>query len=263
MSHTDLSVYLHLVGAFGAAFMAGAINSVAGGGTMVSFPLLMFLGLPPVIANATNTCGIWPGAIGSIWGFRRELKNVPKALRWFIVPALLGGAGGAFILKFTSENIFTHLVPWLLLFATVLFAIQTPVQKWLKSLQGVREVRSNRIALATILQMLVGLYGGYFGAGMSIMMLSILAVIGMADILEMSAMTSFLSLGINGIAGLIFALSGMVEWSYVGAMAVGAIAGGYGAAGMARKIGKTAVRKFVIFVGFSIAVLMFIRISRG
>jgi uncharacterized membrane protein YfcA len=179
------------------------------------------------------------------------------------VPAVIGGAAGAMILKYTPENVFAHLVPWLILFATVLLMIQGPVQKRLRSLHGVAETRTNWIAVATLLQILVGIYGGYFGAGMSIMMLSILGIIGMVDILEMSAMTSLLSLAINGVAGVIFALSGMVQWPYVGAMAVGAIVGGYGAAGVARKIGKTAVRKFVVFIGFSIAVVMFIRIWRG
>lgn len=254
--------FLHLLGAFLAAFLAGAVNSVAGGGTMISFPVLVALGLPPIVANATNTVGIWPGSLGSIWGFRKELARVPRLMRWLLVPALVGGAAGAFLLRMTPPGVFDQLVPWLILFATVLFILQAPIQRKLRSAEAARAAGPGWLAAAVFAQVLVSVYGGYFGAGMSIMMLSILGVIGMTDILEMSAMTSLLSLGINGIAGLIFAQAGLVFWPYVLAMALGAIVGGYGAAGAARRIGKVAVRRFVIAVGLTIAVVMFVRVLR-
>ena len=251
---------VHLLGAFIAAFLAGAINSVAGGGTMISFPVLVALGLPPIIANATNTVGIWPGALGSIWGFRKELARVPRQILLLLVPAFIGGATGAVMLRVTPSGVFDRLVPWLILFATILFILQGPIQKKLRSAEAARAAGPAWMSAAVFAQVLTAVYGGYFGAGMSIMMLSILGIIGMTDILEMSAMTSLLSLCINGIAGLIFAQGGLVFWPYVLAMAVGAVAGGYGAAGVARKIGKTWVRRFVIAVGLSIAVAMFVRV---
>jgi uncharacterized membrane protein YfcA len=249
--------------AFLAAFVAGAINSVAGGGTMISFPVLVALGLPSVIANATNTVGIWPGSIGSIWGFRRELKKLNRRLLWLLVPAAAGGGVGAWLLRRTSTSTFDRLVPILLLFATVMFMIQGPVQRYLKSAEAAQAGGSRWLAVALLAQLAVAIYGGYFGAGMSIMNLSILGLLGMTDILEMNAMTSLVSFFINGIAGVLFAINGLVEWRFVGAMVVGALAGGYGAVGIARRIGKPAIRRFIIGVGLALAVLMAIRVLRG
>jgi uncharacterized protein len=254
----------HVLCAFLAAFLASAVNSVAGGGTMISFPVLVALGLPPIVANATNTVGIWPGSLGSIWGFRREMGRVPGAMRWLlIIPAIVGGAGGALLLRITPPGVFDRLIPWLILFATVLFMLQGPIQRRLRSAEAAQRAGPAWMAAAVLAQAAVAVYGGYFGAGMSIMMLSILGIIGMTDILEMSAMTSLLSLCINGVAGLLFAQAGMVAWPYAFAMVFGAVAGGYGAAGVARRIGRAPVRRFVIFVGLAIAVAMFIRVARG
>lgn len=250
-------------GAFGAAFLAGAINSVAGGGTMISFPVLVFLGLPPIMANATNTVGIWPGSLGSVYGFRPELKRVPRFMRWLLLPAAAGGLIGAILLRVTPPRLFDHLVPWLLFFATVLFMIQAPIQRRLRSVEAAEHGGAGWRTLAILAQLAVAIYGGYFGAGMSIMMLSILALIGMTDILEMNGMTSLLSLAINGVAGLFFAFAGLVAWPFVLAMAAGATAGGYGAAGLARRIGKVMVRRFVIAMGLTIAVIMFIKVVRS
>ncbi len=253
--------FLHLLGAFGAAFIAGAINSVAGGGTLISFPILVALGLPPIFANATNTVGIWPGAVGSLLGFREELRRIPKLMRWLLIPAGVGSLGGAILLKITPPGVFDHLVPWLILFSVVLFIIQAPIQKKLRSAEAAQKGGRSWLTLAMIAQVCVAIYGGYFGAGMSIMMLSILALIGMTDILEMSAMTSLLSLAINGVAGIFFACAGLVYWPFALAMALGAVVGGYGAAGVARRIGKVAIRRFVIFMGITIAAVMFIRVA--
>src|SRR5690349_6424368 len=122
----------HLLAAALAAFLAGAINSVAGGGTLVSFPTLVWLGLPSIIANATSTVAIWPGSLGSIWGFRREFKQTDPRMRWLCVSSLMGGGVGAMLLRSTPAALFEKLVPFLILFATVLFTIQAPIQKKLR-----------------------------------------------------------------------------------------------------------------------------------
>lgn len=251
-----------LAGAFGAAFLAGAINSVAGGGTMISFPVLIGLGLPPVIANATNTVGIWPGTIGSIWGFRRELSRIKRRMLWLLVPAAVGGGAGALLLRFTPASTFETLVPILLLFATVLFMIQGPIQRRLRSTEAAHEAGPGWMTVALTAQLAVAIYGGYFGAGMSIMNLSILGMLGMTDILEMNGMTSAVSFVINGVAGVLFVIAGLVAWPYALAMTVGSLVGGYGAAGIARRIGKPAVRKFVISVGLALAAVMAYRVLR-
>ncbi|MFP5228127.1 MAG: sulfite exporter TauE/SafE family protein [Acidobacteriota bacterium] len=265
---------VHLLAAAGAAFLAGGINSVAGGGTMISFPALLALGLASIAANATSTVAIWPGSLGSLWGFRRELAAVPRPMLLLAFPALLGGLAGALLLRRTPEKVFDHLIPFLLLFATVLFAIQAPVQRRLRARAADRSLAgphggdaapdTNRksslwITTAALAQFAVGIYGGYFGAGMSIMMLTLLAYLGMDDILKMNAMTSFLSLCTNGVAAVLFAAAHMVVWSYVVAMMAAALLGGYGAAGVARKVGRVIVRRFVIVVGFTIAVVLFVK----
>lgn len=242
-----------------AAFLAGAINSVAGGGTLISFPVLLWLGLPSITANATNTVAIWPGSLGSLWGFRRELRQTEKRIRWLSVVCLLGGLAGAVLLRRTPTAVFDRLVPFLLLFATLLFTVQDTVRKRLGP--GSRATRSTLgwIVFAVVFQLLVAIYGGYFGAGMSIMMLTSLGILGMSDILEMNALTSLFALCINGMAALLFIVTGMVDWRYLLPMAAAALAGGYGAAGVARRVGRTAVRRFVIGVGFAISIYLFVK----
>lgn len=245
--------------------MAGAINSVAGGGTLVTFPTLLWLGLPPIVANATNTLAIWPGSLGSLWGFRREMRQIDRSMLWLIVPSLAGGATGALLLRMTPPGVFSRLVPFLVLFATVLFSVQGSVQRWLRTAQAAEgDSRSARwLAGALVFQFFVATYGGYFGAGMGIMMLSALSIMGMTDILRMNALTSLLALFINGTAAILFTLAGLISWPFVLAMAIGAVAGGYGAAGLARRIGKAHVRRFVIIVGYTIATVLFVRMLRG
>ena len=247
-----------------AAFLAGGINSVAGGGTLITFPALLALGLPPIAANATSTVAIWPGSIGSVWGFRRELRAVHRGVFLLILPTILGGAAGALLLRMTPAAIFAHLVPFLILLATLLFAVQAPVQRRIRAQLGTAPATPGRrsrawIAGAFVTQLAVGIYGGYFGAGMSIMLLTVLALLGMEDILQMNGVSSVLSLCANGVASVVFAAAHMVVWSYVGAMMAAALFGGWAAAGVARRVGKVMVRRFVIAVGFTICVVLFVR----
>ena len=254
------STPLHILAASAAAFLAGAINSVAGGGTLITFPTLIGLGLPSEIANATNTVAIWPGALGSMWGFRREIRDVDRRWAWLAIPSLVGGGIGATLLRITPPSIFDHLVPFLILFATLLFTIQGPIQARLRKRSKSQEALSVSFTPALIAQLFIAIYGGYFGAGIGILMLSALSIAGMTDILQMSGLTSFYGLCINGVAAARFIAAHMIDWRYVPWMAIAAIIGGYGAAGIARKIGKVMVRRFVIGVGFTIALIMFVRV---
>jgi uncharacterized protein len=253
MSSTDFS---HVLIAAAAAFLAGGINSVAGGGTLVSFPTLVWLGLPPITANATSTVAIWPGSLGSIWGFRSEFQQTEPRMRWLSVPSLVGGGVGAFLLRATPGKLFEELMPFLILFATILFTAEKPIQKKLRTDDG----GSMGMPWATVLNFLVAIYGGYFGAGMSIMMLALLGILGMKDILQMNALTSLFSLCVNGVAAILFISLKMVNWEYVLPMALAAVMGGYGAAGVARRIGRVAVRRFVIAVGLVVSVVLFFRV---
>lgn len=256
MSNLD---FPHAAAAFASAFLAGAINSVAGGGTLVSFPTLIWLGLDSVTANATSTVAIWPGTVGSFIGYRREIEGVETRYWALIAPSLIGGIAGAILLKMTPSSLFDKLVPFLILFATLLFMAQEPVQRMLKTGSAETKKSSNWFVAVLFFQLLVGLYGGYFGAGIGILMLAALSVMGLKDIHEMNALKVVLGGSVNGIAALYFVWARMVKWPYVLVMAVGAIAGGYGGAGVARKLGGRTVRKIVIGIGFAMALSLFIK----
>ena len=248
----------HAFVAFGAAFVAGAINSVAGGGTLVSFPVLIWLGLPSIIANATSTVAIWPGSLGGMLGFRRELRGLEPRMYALIVPSLIGGIAGAVLLRLTPTSVFDRLVPLLILFATCLFMAQDAVQRLLKISAGPKS-GSQWLAGALVFQLVVGLYGGYFGAGLGIMMLAALSIIGLSDIHQMNGLKNLLALCINGVAAIYFVSKGMVYWPDVIIMAAGAIAGGIGGAGIARRLGRIAVRRIVIAVGLVMAVKLMLK----
>src|SRR4051812_6761958 len=160
--------FAHAVAAFGSAFLAGAINSVAGGGTLVSFPALIWLGLPSGIANATSTVAIWPGSLGGMWGYRRELRAADPIMLGLVAPSLIGGIAGAWLLKFTPAALFDKLVPLLILFATTLFILQEPIQRRLKKGNTGEPHSRSWLIGAVLFQFLVALYGGYFGAGIGI-----------------------------------------------------------------------------------------------
>lgn len=249
---------VHAAMAFGAAFLAGAINSVAGGGTLVTFPTLIFLGLPSVTANATSTVSIWPGSLGGMWGYRREMRGTDPRFLALVIPSLIGGVSGALLLRFTPPAVFDQLVPFLILFATVLFMVQKPVTSRVQQSGG--DHRSTQwFAGALAFQLAVALYGGYFGAGIGILMLAALGILGLHDIHQMNGLKNFFALCINGVAALYFIWARMVYWPDVLVMAVGAIAGGIGGAGAARRMGRTAVRWIVIAIGFGMAISLFVR----
>lgn len=250
---------LHVLSAFGAAFVAGAINSVAGGGTLVSFPTLVWLGLPSVTANATSTVAIWPGSLAGMAGYRRELSKTSRRMLALVIPSFVGGVIGALLLRWTPPAIFDRLVPFLILFATVLFMAQQPVQRLLKGTGTHEEKSAAWLTGAMLFQFLVAVYGGYFGAGIGILMLAALSILGLTDIHEMNGLKNFFAVCINGIAALYFIWAKMVYWPDVLIMAIGAIAGGYGGAGAARRLGRTSVRRIVITIGFAMAFSLFVK----
>ena len=232
---------------------------MAGGGTLVSFPTLVWLGLNSVTANATSTVAIWPGTVGSAWGYRRELSQAEPRYRVLIVPSLIGGIAGALLLRWTPPSVFDHLVPFLLLFATLLFMAQEAIQRRLGTARHAGHRGTKWLAGALLFQLLVGLYGGYFGAGIGILMLAALSIMGLTDIHEMNSLKVIFGGSINGIAAAYFIWAGMVHWPDVLVMAVGAILGGWGGAGTARRMGRTAVRRVVVGLGFVMAISLFIK----
>ena len=240
---------MHELLVFAAACVAGAINSVAGGGTLVTYPALVWLGVPPIMANATNTLALWPGSLGSVWGYRRELADADRKVFALIVPSLVGGLLGAVLLRLTPPATFARLVPFLILFATFLFMMQEPLQRRF-NLTAAHEARSHWLSWTMLFQFFVGVYGGYFGAGIGILMLAALSLMGHTDIHQMNGVKNLLAVCVNGIAAVYLATTDLIVWQDVAVMAVGAIVGGVGGAGLARRLGRKVVRRLVVVIGF-------------
>jgi uncharacterized membrane protein YfcA len=245
--------------AFGSAFTAGAINAVAGGGTLISYPTLLALGMNAVTANATSTVAIWPGTIGSMWGYRRELGHAEPKFRILIVPSLVGGLFGALLLRWTSPATMERIVPFLILFATILLSLQPLVQRFLKVAHNVHDRSPRWFVGAVIFQFFVGVYGGYFGAGIGILMLAALGILGLRNINQMNSLKVVFGGSITGIAAVYFGVLGLVDWSYVLWRAAGALAGGWGGAGLARRAGPKVVRGAVVMIGFAITLYLFLK----
>jgi uncharacterized membrane protein YfcA len=252
-------MFIRHVVAFVAAFIAGAINSVAGGGTLLSFPALVAIGLPSVVANATSTVAIWPGSLGSVVGYRDDMRHLPRHSYLLIIPSAIGGVIGAVLLAMTPTEVFDQLVPLLILFATVLFMLQEPVQRMLRSTGKAHEASRNWIIGGLIFQFFVAVYGGYFGAGMGILMLAAFGIMGYTDIHQMNGLKTLLAVFINGVAAIYFMWKGLVVWPEAIIMSVASIIGGVWGARFARRLGQKGVRRIVIGIGFGMAVYLLVR----
>ena len=241
---------------------AGVMNAMAGGGTILSYPALLFVGESAITANATSTVALWPGAAASLFGYRREVAQNREWLKTLFLPSLLGGALGAVLLLRTPVKVFAGLAPYLILFATVLFMVQGAVARWMQKTgreQG--GLTRGRLTAALVYQFGVGVYGGYFGAGIGILMLAVLGFLGLSDIHAANGVKNFFGMCINGLAAGYFIFRGAVDWPAALIMIAGAIAGGYAGAGFARKIGKEKARAAVVVIGFLVAALLLIQQS--
>lgn len=235
--------------AFLAALVGGVINSIAGGGTLVTFPAIVALGLPPLTANATSTVGLWPGAVGSMWGYRSHLAGARPWLVGLAWPSLLGGGVGAYLLLHTGEDRFARIVPFLVLLATLLFLVQGPLLRHLGRLVVAADPRPRASFVVT--QLAVGVYGGYFGAGIGILMLATLEWMGHHDIHRMNGLKNWGGLCINAVAATLFIISGVVRWPVALAMAAGGLIGGYLGSRAAQRVGQVVVRRAVVVIGFA------------
>lgn len=258
---------LSLVTIAAVSAVGAAANAVAGGGTLLTFPALIALGVPPVAANATSTVALWPGTISSMLGYRRELAGAKAWAQRFAIPSVLGGVVGAALLLVTSEKRFATLVPWLVFAATLLFAMQRPVVRWLLSRGSVRAPHAEGSALAPpTLGLLVGqfgvaIYGGYFGAGAGIVMLAALGFMGLTNIHQMNGLKNWGAVCFNGVAAFIFVGMGLVNWPIALAMAGGSVVGGYATAGIARRAPQAVVRGLVTAIGLAATGWLFVRMS--
>ena len=248
---------LHLALLLLASLAAGAINSVAGGGTLLTFPVLLSVlgNVPngPVIANGTSTVALVPGSLSAFWGYRSEVAGQKRSLWEMAVPSLLGGAAGAYLATHVSAAIFSRLVPWLILGATFLFLIQDPVRRWIgRGAVLDKNAAPKPLGLGGMtFQFFVAVYGGFFGAGIGILMLAALGFLGQTNIHRMNGLKNFAAICINGIGAVTFIVYRRVDWTLALLMMVLAIAGGYGGAGLAKRVGQANVRRFVIAVGLA------------
>jgi uncharacterized protein len=240
------------------AVAGGFVNSIAGGGSLLTFPTLVWVGIPPVAASATNTVGLWPGSLGGVVGFRRHLPE-RSVIVLLAVPSLVGGMIGAVLLLRTPQDVFEGLAPVLVFLATVLLAVQEPLSKRISRGSLVGERTPSFVAAGVAFQLLVGVYGGFFGAGIGIMMLAALAVLGLTDIHQMNGLKNLLAVLINGVAAVYFAAQGAVLWTDAALMSVASIAGGFGGAALANRLGRRLVRKAVIAIGIAASVSLLLK----
>lgn len=232
----------------GAGFLAGSLNAVAGGGSLVSFPALLATNIGSVSANVTNTVALWPGYLGGAIGYRKDLSADRRQLGWFAAIGAIGAVVGSVLLLTTPADIFTALVPWLVLGASVLFALQPLVSRRLRSRKAM--VTSDRPSVGAIIGVLLAsVYGGYFGAGMGIMLLAILGTTLDASLQRINGLKNALSLTVNTVALVFFAGFGPVRWLPVVIMAVTSLVGGYAGARVARRLPAVALRCAIVVFG--------------
>jgi uncharacterized protein len=248
---------VHQLFVFLSALAAGAINAVAGGGTLLTVPTLVWVGVPALNANATSTVALWPGSLSGAFGFRREMRHADPRVYALVVPRLAGGLTGAVLLHRTPPGLFERLVPFLILFATCLFMLQEPLQRRF-NLAALHQARSHWLSWTMLFQLVVGIYGGYFGAGIGIMMLAALSLMGHTDIHQMNGLKNLLAVAINGVAIAYLVFTDLIRWDDALVMAVGAIIGALLGAVTARRVGPAAVRHVVVAVGLVMALSMFL-----
>lgn len=242
-----------------ASALGGALNSVAGGGSFITFPALVMFGIPPVAANATSTVALWSSSVASAAAYRRDLKGLRHTLPALGTLSLLGGGIGALWLLHTHDQTFARVVPWLLLCATSLFAVSGPLVARLRAWNVTRPSGANpKIALG-LGQLLISIYGGYFGGGMGILMLAAFALTGQTDIHAMNGLKAILGAAINGVAICLFVASGIVHWPEALVMAAGSAAGAYAGASVAHRVPVAVVRKMVVAIGAAMTLWFFVR----
>ena len=251
-----------------AAVLAGFVNSIAGGGTLLTFPALVAAGLTPLQANATSTVALLPSALSSMLGYRGELAGVRRWAAIFALPSFIGGGIGAVLLLHTSNAAFSRIVPWLVFGATILFLLQRPLLRLVRGsdlsrhdgdTDDARTLRDPSIALL-LAQLVVGVYGGYFGAGIGILMLAALGLMGFSNIHRMNGLKNWGGFCMNLVAALSFALSGIVRWPVALGMALGSVAGGYIGARAALRVPQEVVRGAVAAVGVLSGVWLLLRL---
>jgi uncharacterized membrane protein YfcA len=242
-----------------AAFLAGVLNAVAGGGSFLLFPALLGMKILPIQANATNTVALWPGQLTSIAAYRDDIRK-NRRLAWPIgLAGLLGGTAGALVLLNTPQLTFLHMVPWLLLVAALIFAATGPVSRWLARRKTAAGTATHppRLLYVFLSTIFVAFYIGYFGAGAGFLLITVLSLFGFRDLNEINALKVVATTMANGIAFLVFVVGRQVEWRFCLLAMVTCAVGGYSSARFARKVPQPILRGLVVFIGLAMAAWFF------
>lgn len=261
METSDFLSYLIIAAG---AFMAGGMNAMAGGGTFFSFPALLAAGVPPVVANASNTVALWPASFSSAWAYRREARRHPRMAIILAIVSVLGGLAGGLLLMATSNESFAKLIPWLLLLATSLFASSAHISRlvaWLKQRLGLGGPQNEPGSLGgALFQFVVAVYGGFFGAGLGILTLAALAIQGFDDIQELNALKNLSSALNYSVASITFIVAGAVSWPHTLVMLGTALLGGYAGASLARALPSHWLKRLIIVVGATLTLIYFVKV---
>ncbi len=253
-----MTILNYLLIGFG-AFLAGLVNALAGGGTLLTFPLLTALGVPAVTANVTNTVALCPGYFGATLAQSKDLLEQKRRLVWLIPAALVGGAAGAFLLLKSGERLFTQIVPWLILVAALLLAVGEPLKKWMKLHARIANMDKHQRTWAAVPISLAAVYGGYFGAGLSVIVLAVLSLFYKDSLTKLNALKQAIALAANVAAAVFFLFSDLVNWPVALLMACFALAGGAVGGRLAGKINVTILRVVVVTIAVTVAVFYFLK----
>ena len=249
---------------FFAAVLGGGLNAIAGGGSFITVPTLIFVNVPATLASATNALSLWPGSISSAIALRNELSDQKQNVIFFGVTSLAGGVTGALLLIRTPNDTFVKLLPFFMLFATLMFVYGNTLTKSLRE-RLTQSGKPSKVWLAgvLVLQYIISTYGGYFGGGLGILLLGTMSLMDMKDIHRMNGLKAVLAVLINGAAVVTFAIRNYISWQHALVMIVGAIIGGYVTAHYARRLNPIYVRRFVIIVGCVITIYFFLKYNVG
>ncbi len=249
---------LPLVGLGASAALAGAVNSVAGGGTLISFPALIAAGYTPKVANMTSTVAIWPGTVGGSLAYRKEIGERSTRTKLLTIPSILGALVGALLLYVSTDKVFNSVVPFLIIFASLVLAANSRLSKLAMRHGFASEHEAHIPPTMYLVMFFVAVYGGYFGAGLGILMLAAISILAPDDLQHSNAVKGMLGLLINFTAVVVFALSGLVAWLPAAVMAVAAMAGGYAGVAVARRINANALRAMIVAWGLFMGVYLFL-----
>jgi hypothetical protein len=250
---------INLVYAFIAALAAGFTNAIAGGGTLITFPVLVAIGIPPIAANITNTIALCPGYFGGVYAQRKDFYSQKKTLLKILPVSIIGGIAGGLLLLQTSENSFKTLIPYLILLATLLLAVQTQLKKIIKKRSEKSTYKTKNNTALFVLVFLAAIYGGYFGAGLGVILMAVLGLVLDDSLTQLNALKQAISLSVNVSAAIYFAFSDQVYWLFVAVMVIGSIIGGLIGGKVAGSVKSEILRWTIVIIGLVVAVIYFVK----